>query len=487
VADVSKEVEWFCLGIEFLGRCSYRPSQPYAVYFSLGEIVGALAFTLALQQLLKPIYIFRLNARRTPISLLYLLVLAGTTSVIFAALVPNFPALHSDIWGYAIVWELIGALLFALAYGAVILAATRPVTAKPARIIAFCRSSVQTLSFATEADCVDYARDLERSLPAIIKAAKIVDRRHEQPTAFYTFIHRHQIERGAYAANLLAVLADPMICKSLVSRSPWLAASMIKKIDDESLFSDHATHFVRELAHQAVTGESSMMAREIRYRGFGSAPALSERLFSSAFIVDRYNPFDWLFSDRADPSLEVLKRYNSAARRAIKALIAQRKIQHVYAMYQIANFYEWLFMSAYKIQDSQAPNNSFISEMTRAVELAIEMANHLLANVDAPTYESLFVDQLNDRPSDMLDALVEITMEAWLGIANRFKGFDDHFWLLAIQSFDKAFPMHRDQPDGVTPFQQRLMIRVLDKLRDNIKGFYPSISRVLLACVGDLP
>ena len=226
------------------------------------------------------------------------------------------------------------------------------------------------------------------------------------------------------------------------------------------------------------------MAREIRYRGFGSAPALSERLFSSAFIVDRYNPFDWLFSDRADPSLEVLKRYNSAARRAIKALIAQRKIQHVYAMYQIANFYEWLFMSAYKIQDSQAPNNSFISEMTRAVELAIEMANHLLANVDAPTYESLFVDQLNDRPSDMLDALVEITMEAWLGIANRFKGFDDHFWLLAIQSFDKAFPMHRDQPDGVTPFQQRLMIRVLDKLRDNIKGFYPSISRVLLACVG---
>jgi hypothetical protein len=44
-----------CFGVEWLGQCSYNPASPALIYFSLGEVVGALAFTLAVQQLLRKI------------------------------------------------------------------------------------------------------------------------------------------------------------------------------------------------------------------------------------------------------------------------------------------------------------------------------------------------------------------------------------------------------------------------------------------------
>jgi hypothetical protein len=51
-----------CLGLSILGMCSYNPAQPSPVYFSLGNAIAALGFTLAVQQFLKPIYLFRLRA-----------------------------------------------------------------------------------------------------------------------------------------------------------------------------------------------------------------------------------------------------------------------------------------------------------------------------------------------------------------------------------------------------------------------------------------
>lgn len=474
----------FCFGLEWLGRCAYKPSQPFAVYFSLGEVIGALAFTLAVQQLLKPIYIFRLNARRTPIAALYVVVLLGSLSAIFAAIAPNLPDLHTGFWGYAIVWELFGAMLFCLAYGAVVLAVMKPVTATPSTMIAFCRSSVRTLAAATEADVVDYARDLERSLPALIKAAQIHHWRFETPSAFYLFRKRVALERGSYAAKLLAVLADPFICRTLVSRCPWLTAAMLMDVSDAELHSEHAEPLVRELAHQAVTGPASMMAREVRYLGFGTAPVLSDCLFSSAFIVDRYNPFDWVFSDHNPPSVDVLKRYNSAVKRAVKALITKRKFGHSYAVFHIGSFYESLFASAYKIQRDPNQDYAFVIEMMEGAALAIELAQEIQTSVSPGHYESLFVDDPTKHRSDMMEALVEIVVEALEGIANKFKGSDDPFWSQALNILGDVFPQFRDQPDGLTPLQQRVALKLIGKLEHNMRGFYPAVSRVLLACVG---
>jgi hypothetical protein len=36
----------------------------------------------------------------------------------------------------------------------------------------------------------------------------------------------------------------------------------------------------------------------------------------------------------------------------------------------------------------------------------------------------------------------------------------------------------------MTPFQQRLALKIVDKLKDNMRGYYPAICRVLLSCIG---
>jgi hypothetical protein len=86
--------------------------------------------------------------------------------------------------------------------------------------------------------------------------------------------------------------------------------------------------------------------------------------------------------------------------------------------------------------------------------------------------------------SDVLETLVEIVYEALAAISNRFKGFEDPFWMTAIESFQEAFPSIGQQPDGMTPFQQRLALKIMEKLGDNMKGFYPAISKALLSCIG---
>ena len=50
-----------CFGLELLGMCKYDPQTPSQSYFTIGDAVAALAFTLAVQQFLKPIYQFRIT------------------------------------------------------------------------------------------------------------------------------------------------------------------------------------------------------------------------------------------------------------------------------------------------------------------------------------------------------------------------------------------------------------------------------------------
>ena len=184
-----------CLGFSWLGLCNYNPAAPPFLYFSLGEAVGALAFTLAVQQLLKPIHRFRLSARYLALPYLYVLVFAGVGATLIAAIVPSFPILHGGPWGYAIVWEFLASMLFIVAYGAVVFAMVRPVRVRPKRIEDFARGAATLLSSANESDHIDLFADLNRSLPTLIKLASFIERLRNT-SAFFDFIYRKNIVQG---------------------------------------------------------------------------------------------------------------------------------------------------------------------------------------------------------------------------------------------------------------------------------------------------
>jgi hypothetical protein len=296
-----------CFGISWLGQCNYNPAAPNVLYFSLGEVVSALAFTLAVQQLLKPIVVLRLNTRYLSLTHIYVLVFAGALAAFAAAIVPNLPVLHETPIGFALSWEVLAAMLFFIAYGAVVFALIVPVRVRPNRVEDFARGAASLLASAQESDHIDFTQDLQRSLPTLIKIAAF-DQYTDETSAFYDFTYRVQIRRAVFAVTLLRIVADPHYCRTLVSRQPWRLANMLREISEKQLHCRAAEQFIREIGHQAITRDDSMITREIGYSGFGTAPLLSEALFSDWFMLTQYNPLNSFFASSGEPITPMLLR-----------------------------------------------------------------------------------------------------------------------------------------------------------------------------------
>ena len=142
----------------------------------------------------------------------------------------------------------------------------------------------------------------------------------QERSAFYIFIDRHKIEQASYANSLLVIIADPPFCRTLVRKAPWAVAVMLREIGEKQLHAGAAELCVQELGHQAILQDDGMLNRELDYHGFGSAPLLSDNLFSNPFIVERYDPINRYFPSEMMTS-PVLKRFNSAALRCCKTII----------------------------------------------------------------------------------------------------------------------------------------------------------------------
>jgi hypothetical protein len=259
---------------------------------------------------------------------------------------------------------------------------------------------------------------------------------------------------------------------------------MLGDISEKELYARSAEQFIQELAHQAIVRDDSMMTREIGYWGFGTAPLLSESLFSDPFILISYNPLENFFATGgANITSSLLKRFNSATQRCYTALIDSGHVEHARVSFS-KRFYESVFGRAYKFHQASEYDHDVSYEMWDVVRLAAHMANKLLASRDQQQYEALFVSSADGYRHDVLETLVEIVYEAMAGVSNEFKGVDDPFWHLCTEVTHDIFHSVGAEPDGMTPFQQRLGLKIIKKLNDNMNGFYPAICRVLLATVG---
>jgi len=108
----------------------------------------------------------------------------------------------------------------------------------------------------------------------------------------------------------------------------------------------------------------------------------------------------------------------------------------------------------------------------------------MLKALDDRSWEYFYQKEAKEHPYDLLEEFVDMVFEAMCAMAYRFQGFDDTFWMAAHEAVDDAFPSIGEECDGLNPFQQRLLVKIVDKLRDNMRGFYPALVRLLLPVVG---
>jgi hypothetical protein len=240
---------------------------------------------------------------------------------------------------------------------------------------------------------------------------------------------------------------------------------------------------VQELASQAILSDDGIMTREADYHGFAEAPLLSDALFSEPFIVNRYDPLgSFLYGDQITGS--VLKRFNKAAIRCYECIIEEREFRHARTAFSIERIYKSAGLRARMLRDRASVDANFSFEFGRAVENAIALSVKLMAAADDCTYETMFITNAEEHRHDPLETLVEIVFHALENIANGFTGPDDTFWHPAINVMLRGYNSVGEEPPGMTPFQQRLTIKLVEKLNDNMRGYYPAICRVLLSTVG---
>ena len=345
------EIQVFhCLGLELLGSCHYDPKQPYLSYFTLGDAVSALGFTLAVQQLLKPIYLFRLRAYGLKLSYILTPVFIGFAFTLIAALLPNLPHPASGPFAYPVVWEMAGAMLIGVAYGVASVVALRRPTITPFNLVPFVRAASTLLSQASDEDRISLAEDLlsKKNLSRLFRYAEAwkVARNHEMmiefdrlrslgkeqiingnpPTsAFYRFTHRRELERASFVGTFLRLLSDQDMCSALVRKSPWLVSYILEQISVGKMYSDQAKPFVQELAYQAILQDESMMTKEVGYSGFNAVPLMSDSLFSDWFIVRNFDPLNRIDFKMPEPPTDAfVRRLNGASKAVLKTAIENK-------------------------------------------------------------------------------------------------------------------------------------------------------------------
>jgi hypothetical protein len=423
---------------------------------------------------------------------------------------PSLPTSHSSFFEYPIVWEILGGLLVGGAYALIAVLAFKRARIHAFNLVPFTRAGATLLGEADDIDRVNFAEDLfsgTQNIARLIKFAfawqqaenhgarveferlgqigAIPEIRGRPPiSAFYKFAHRTQLKAASQAIGFLRIISDPQFCSVLVRKCSWRTASLLNALSERTLYVEEAKPLIQEIARQAILNDESMMAKEDSYTGFGTAPILSRSLFDDRFILFHYDPLGGLqFNMPEEPTSGYVSRLTLASKMMLKCAIKNHEYWQPTYMYSTKCVYENLFRH-WSYQRYQEQQSGFSTELSLGVRALWQETVTGVGKLEVQRRRSLFVTDHKGLSFDLIGIVAEIVYDSLEAISNSFSGFDDPAWLHAITAFMDIYPCHSNEPAGMNPLQQQLAVHLIHKLRQNMEGRYPTISRVILATIG---
>jgi hypothetical protein len=498
-----------CFGFEFLGACKYDPQSPTTAYFTIGDAVAALAFALAIQQFLKPIYLFRLRAMRLRFSFLVWAVFIGAMFTFVAAAVPNVALLRGSILGYPIIWETAGGLVIAATYALVATISLRPAFVTKRNIRAFSSAGFELLSEATDEDRVAFSKDLfsGKNIARLSECAAEFDRAnrhavviefeklreegregeavHGQPpvSAFYEFSRREELDLAGYAWHFLQLLSDRDFCRIVVTRNSWGFLRATKILVENCRYSKAVENFIQSVAWQALLQDEGMLARESRYGGSGWSKSFANEFFGNS-QMHAFGLLEGVYA--ADSVLHTqgfVSRLNVVAELMVTAEIKARGFWDHRATSSVVRAYEQVCHSvARERSENKYPNYFF--ELRQGIADLTKLTEALLEEAEPRVYNMLFATDLTAYRRGAVDRIAALVCDALKCVANDFNDASDPAWSFALDIMDGIFHRFDDRPNGLSPLQQAVAIKLMREVNHNMDGYYPTLSRVLLAAIG---
>ncbi|HEY4264209.1 MAG TPA: hypothetical protein VGM72_02750, partial [Micropepsaceae bacterium] len=333
----------------------------YNPYFSIGDAVAGLGIFLLIPQFLKPIYVFRLRVLGIGLRTLYAVSGLGFLCVVTAALCAHYNDSFPSFLGNPFGWEMAGGFLYAAAYSALGLVYIFPARASLGSITKYVRAGAQFLASASEEDRVEFVADVLANIRKLIRIADLAGSAPRRMTSLILRLrHRSTTDIAAYSQSFLGLLADPVFCRTLVSRLPWDAARILHAFPLEKPAGQVGRTFVHQLTRYALIAAETMGAKEDEWMGFSDAPALSHAAFGNTYLNRYYLPWDGLTAaDLKGADLPMLERIARAAQLTIDEYAAGGFSYHSYNIAKLQESYEVLSRHLYQLKKTDADISQF--------------------------------------------------------------------------------------------------------------------------------
>jgi hypothetical protein len=444
------------------------------VYFSIGDAIAGLGLFLLIPQFLKPIYVFRLRVLGVGLRVLYALPALGFISVLIAAIVPLFPETVPLLIRMPLIWEMLAALLWAASYSVLGWVSIIPAHPSPKSIAGYVRAGVNLLAGAKEEDRVEFAGEIVANVKNLIRIADAGEGASKDAK-----------EAAAFSETFLRILSDPVFCKSLVARLPWEAARILRAFSDERPKQPVGRAFVLQIARQTLIASESDDPKDQDFHGFTDAPTLLRAAFGDSYLNRMYLPWEGVAaSDFDDIGIDKMKRASAAAMLTIDEQTAGGFSTQSYNIARLQENLEVIGRRIAVLKRNGADVSQFAGLLGQAVKHIVGATGKYCASATAAERGALYAEDDSIRDFSAIDSVAELIVSVLETTSHEFSGFDDKFWRMERDIWDSVFPRFGAQPTGMDPLQQRFAMKLIEKVRESMEGWYSPLLRLTLALVG---
>jgi len=454
------------------------------VYFSIGDAVAGLGIFLIIPQFLKPVYFFRLRVIGIGLRTLYAAAGLGFICVVIAALVPLLPASVPSLIRAPLLWELAGATLYAMCYTALGWVYIFPARAGVRSITQYVRAGSNLLASASEEDRVEFAADILANIKKLIRIA-------DQPPGaknrlwFPTRRAKGEGEPSAYSESFLRLLADPVFCRTLVIRLPWDAARLLKAFSEEQPKTQVGRVFVHQIIREWLLSAEMRGVSDIDWRTFSDAPEIADAAFGDTYLNRHYLPWEsFSASDFAKIDTGLMDRIEHAAKLTIEDHVRDRFSYQSYNTARLQENFEILSRQIFLLKKAEPDIAPCANILGRSIKTIVEATRKYCRSEESSDGKALFASGDTVAGFSALDSIAELVISVLENTAHEFSGFEDKFWPMAREIWDATLPRFGTQQEGMDALQQRVTLKLIEKTRENMEGWYSPLPRLALAIVG---
>jgi len=459
----------------------------YDPYFSIGDAVAALGIFLLIPQFLKPIYLFRLRVIGIGLRSLYGMSALGFICVTISALCAQIPSFLPGLFGQPLLWEIVASILFSVAYGVLGWVYMFPPRAGMRSIDKYVRAGANFLAGANEDDRIEFAADILVNIRRLIRIADMTGA-SEPPKPVIAADERKRTEpseRAAYAESFLRVLSDPLFCRTLAEKLPWDGARILRAFSEAEPSAPVGRPFVRQIARHALICAEAGSAKAVDWHSFTDAPALATAAFGNAYLNRHYLPWECLEpEDFRHIDAAFMERIQRAAHLTIDEQIKTRFSYQSYDVAAMQENFEGIARRIAALKHQREDATILAGMLGRTVKYIIDATREYCRNASPEARKAMYVDPATGRDSTSFNSLAELIISVLEHTSHDFSGFDDKFWPMARDIWDSILPRFGSQPAGMDPLQQRFVLKLIEKTKENLEGWYSSVPRQALAIIG---